>query len=81
MKANGNKSKNKSQLLNKKRNLSAERQLQIYNNINNQSQKNIEIKNKMKLLENEFKSDNNDFSLALDKQKDDYFDIIKLEER
>ena len=35
----------------------------------------------MKLLENEFKSDNNDFSLALDKQKDDYFDIIKLEER
>ena len=35
----------------------------------------------MKLLENEFKSDNNDFDLELDKQKEDYFDIIKLEER
>ena len=68
---------NKNHLLNKKRNLEAELK-SIYINI---SKINIEKKNRMKLIEIEAESRKKKISEESEKYKEEYFEIIKLEER
>lgn len=72
-----NDNQNKNQLLCKKRNLAAK----LKTDIVNLSKIDIEKENKIKLIESEFKSKKKKKNEEFEKHKEEYFQIIKLEER
>jgi hypothetical protein len=68
---------NINQLLSKKRNLDD----YLKSDLKNLSKIDIEKKNKIKLIESESEIKKNKIKEAFEKKKEEYFEIIKLEER
>ena len=77
MKTNRKDKQNKNQLLSKKRNIDAE----LKSDLIDKSKINLEKKNKIKFIESESELKMNKINEAFEKKKEEYFEILKLEER